>query len=95
MDEIKDLLQTQLAGTIDFAGQRFFDQLSSIAIYGGVALSVLIAFVKQDFEFVWWGIIATYSASLVLSLPLPCYRRNPVVWRDPRKVDLKDIKIDL
>lgn len=83
MDEIKEILQTQLAGTIDFKGQATAEKYLNLVIYGGVALSVLVGFFLENFDDTLVGLGATYVASLIFSLPIPAYRRNPVKFLDP------------
>lgn len=97
MDEIKEILRTQLAGTIDFKGQATAEKYLDIIIYGGVALSVLVGFVLQNFDNTLIGLGATYVASLIFSLPIPAYRRNPVKFLDPssRPLPDTDIKVEI
>lgn len=95
MDEIKELLQTQLAGTIDFKGQELYEFISSAVIYGGVALTVVAACALGDFDYIYKGLIATYTASLIVALPIPAYRRNPVAWKTPSTTKVEGVEVVL
>lgn len=80
MDQLLDEIRGHIEGTIDFKGQATAERYSDIASISGIALSVLVGFVLQNFEVAVAGIFLTYVAVLVLCLPFSFYRKNPVTW---------------
>lgn len=80
MDEIKEVAKYYLSGIIDFKGQELADRYTSIIVYGGVTLSVLVGFLTSDFDKLLMGLGITFVSQLIFCLPIPAYRRNPVKW---------------
>lgn len=80
MDQLLDEIRGHIEGTIDFEGQGTAEKYSEIASIGGIALSVLVGFVLQNFEVALAGIVLSYVAVLVLCLPFSFYRKTPITW---------------
>lgn len=85
MEEAVEVLQQLVAdfGTIDYVGQQKCKSLTDLVSYGGLAASILAGFLSKRFDIAVFGAVASYAATVVLCLPWPSYRNNPVKFREP------------
>lgn len=94
MDEIKELVQTYTAGLIDFKGQEKAEKyINKVSYYGGAACCVA-SYILRRFDIMVYGFAVVASLVVILSLPLPIYKKNPVKWLQYTPPTSQDIVVD-
>lgn len=95
MDEIKALVQRYTAGLIDFEGQERAEKYHTKVCYYGGAVSFLLGYILQRFDFMVYGFGLVAALVVILSLPFPFYNRHPLEWLPYAAPVAEGIELDL
>ncbi len=76
---------------MDFKGQDKSERLSRMIVVLFGAVGIVWGYVLQQFSQTVYILAAGLALAALLTVPpWPFYRRNPVKWQKPRKVDNGD-----